>query len=66
MMIVYLAFIAVICLIVGGIGIMNNLLDKVTEHTREIVLRKAVGDGKSDILFQFLVEAVVLALIGGG
>lgn len=63
---VFLAVIAGISLLVGGIGIMNIMLVTVTERTREIGLRKAVGAQKSDILFQFLVEAVVLALIGGG
>src|SRR5690606_41073303 len=62
---VFLAVIAGISLLVGGIGIMNIMLVTVTERTREIGLRKAVGAQKSDILFQFLVESVVLALIGG-
>lgn len=63
---VFLAVIAGISLLVGGIGIMNIMLVTVTERTREIGLRKAVGAQKSDILFQFLVEATVMALLGGG
>jgi putative ABC transport system permease protein len=63
---VFLGFIAGISLLVGGIGIMNIMLVTVTERTREIGLRKAVGAQKTDIMLQFLVEAVVLALIGGG
>lgn len=63
---VFLAAIAGISLVVGGIGIMNIMLVTVTERTREIGLRKAVGAQKGDIVFQFLIEAVVLALMGGG
>jgi putative ABC transport system permease protein len=63
---VFLGVIAGISLLVGGIGIMNIMLVTVTERTREIGLRKAVGAQKQDIMLQFLVEAVTLAVLGGG
>src|SRR5205807_9507698 len=61
----FLGSLAAISLAVGGIGIMNIILVSVTERTREIGIRKAVGARRGDILSQFLVEAVVVSLVGG-
>lgn len=63
-MAIMLGGIAAISLVVGGIGIMNIMLVSVTERTREIGIRKAIGAGRGTIMMQFLIEALMVSLLG--
>lgn len=65
MFMIFMGLIAAISLVVGGIGIMNIMLATVTERTREIGIRRALGAKRGDIIHQFLVETIVLSVVGG-
>ena len=65
MFMIFMGLVAAISLVVGGIGIMNIMLATVTERTREIGVRRALGAKRSDIVRQFLIETIVLSVVGG-
>ena len=65
MLTLFLGSIAAISLLVGGLGIMNIMMVSVTERTREIGIRKALGATFKDIMLQFLIEAVIIGVVGG-
>ncbi len=65
MFMIFMGLMAAVSLVVGGIGIMNIMLATVTERTREIGIRRALGAKRSDITYQFLVETIVLSIVGG-